>query len=230
MWFESTRGSQPIISAYENKMEGEKHSTLTQIQIDALREVSNIGAGSAVTALSQFLGKSVEMEPTAEVIFNTTEDFRSIFGGIPMISVASSQIPEKISGHLLIIFEQENTLAVAKLLLGGVAIEDTEITNELGVSAIKEVCGVMFGAYVAAMGNMTSMSLMITPPAFDSGASQKVFEALEVRESVAQEQITICFETSFRIRAESDVPGYMLFVPSPVSLNTLLKILGVMKI
>lgn len=211
-------------------MEGQKHSELTQIQIDALREVSNIGAGSAVTALSQFLSRPVKMVPTAEVLFNTTEDFRSIFAGIPMISVVSSQIPEKISGHLLIIFEQENTLSVAKLLLGGAAIEDTEITEELGVSAIKEVCGVMFGAYVAAMGNMTSMSLMITPPAFDSGSSQKVFEELGVHESITQERITICFETSFWIKAESDVPGYMLFVPSPVSLNTLLKILGVMKI
>lgn len=210
-------------------MDESKPAELTQIQIDALREVSNIGAGSAVTALSQFLGKPVEMEPAAEVIFDSIEDFREIFGNIPMISVVSSQIPEKISGHLLIIFEQENTVSVAKLLLGDMA-DDTIVTDELGVSAIKEVCGVMFGAYVAAMGNMTSMSLMITPPAFESGSSQKVFDELDIPKSIAKEHITICFETSFWIRAGGDIPGYMLFVPSPVSLNTLLKILGVMKI
>lgn len=205
----------------------EGQGSLTQIQVDALREVSNIGAGSAITALAQFIGKPVEMEPTAEVIFHSMEDFRSIFGGMPMISAVSSEIPDKISGHLLIIFEQEDAISLAKFLLGEDYSHDTAITSELGISAIREIGGVMFSAYLAAMGNMVSMSLMITPPSFESGSAAMVFKDLEVSQSIKEERITICFESSFWIEAAARIPGYILFVPSPVSLDVLLKILSV---
>ena len=208
-------------------METENHNDLTQLQVDALREISNIGAGSAITALSQFIGKPVKMEPTAEIIFNSIEDFRSIFGGIPMASVVSSGIPDKLAGHLLIIFEQEDTVSLARFLLGEQYSQEVTIMNELGISAIREVGGVMFSAYLAAMGNMVSMSLMITPPTFGSGSTSTVFDNLEVSQSIREERITICFESSFWIEAGTRIPGYILFVPSPVSLDTLLKTLGV---
>lgn len=207
-------------------MEYEEKTILTQTQIDALREVSNIGAGSAITALSQFINKPVEMEPTAEVIFNSTEDFRLIFNGLPLVSVVSSEIPDKISGHLLIIFEEENTLSVAKLLLGNEA-STMVMTNELAISAIKEIGNVMFSSYLAAMGSMTSMSIMISPPSFDSGSTHKVFDSLEVSQSIKEEQITVCFESSFWIKGSTNIPGYIIFVPSPISLKSLLTTLGV---
>jgi len=216
-----------IFILWRYTMADEKQSGLTQIQVDALREISNIGAGSAVTALAQFIRKPVELEPTAEVIFNSTADFRMLFAGMPLVSVVSSKIPDKIAGHLLVIFEQEDTVSLAKLLLGEQASSEFIITDELGISAIKEVSGVMFSAYSAAMGNMASMSLMITPPSFDTGATTMVFDELSVNQSIKEEEITICFESSFSINAAIRIPGYMLFVPTPVSLNVLLKSLGV---
>ena len=37
------------------------HGNLSNIQLDALKEVSNIGAGNAATALSMMLGKKIDM-------------------------------------------------------------------------------------------------------------------------------------------------------------------------
>lgn len=198
---------------------------LTQSQIDALREISNIGAGSAVTALAQFIGKPIKMEPTAEVILNKMQDLRLLLGGLPLVSVVSVDMPDKISGHLLIIFEQENSLAIAKLLLGDDS-GTVDISNELAVSAIKEIGNIMFSAYSVAMGSMASLSIMITPPSFGSGSSNTVFDELPVSKAIQEEQAAICFESSFWIEAPEYIPGYIIFVPSPISLRLLLESIG----
>ena len=54
-------------------------SSITTVQLDVLKEISNIGAGNAATSLSQILGQKVDMHvPNASVVdFN---DLLGIFG------------------------------------------------------------------------------------------------------------------------------------------------------
>ncbi|MBY6828980.1 chemotaxis protein CheC, partial [Clostridium botulinum] len=37
------------------------YNSMTPLQLDALKEVSNIGTGNAATALSQLLGRKIDM-------------------------------------------------------------------------------------------------------------------------------------------------------------------------
>lgn len=205
-------------------MPEEKTKSLTQVQVDALREVSNIGAGSATTALSQFINKTVRMNPTAEIIFTNPEDLQLVIG-MPKIAVIASDIPEKICGHLIIIFEEECVSSLVSFLLGGSTTTPVTSSEEIKTSALQEIGGVMFGAYLTAMGHMTSVSLMITPPSYDSGQANKLLDQA-LNRSRAEDEITICFETSFTIEADKDIPGYLIFIPSHISLNVLLKLIG----
>ncbi|MBU1999225.1 MAG: chemotaxis protein CheC [Candidatus Omnitrophota bacterium] len=202
---------------------------LSKIQIDALRELSHISVGSAATALSEFIDKPVRMNPTAEIIFNSAEELQMVIGGVPRITVVASDIPEKISGHLVIIFEDEISQAIVNTLLGATLKAGFEMNVDMRISALKEIGQVMFGSYLTAMGHMTSVSLMITPPSYDSGKSSKMLD-LTVSRSRKDDIPTICFETFFWVESVPDkIEGYILFIPSPISLKVVLSILGVEK-
>ena len=46
-----------------------EYSDLNNLQLDALKEVSNIGAGNAATSLSMLLGKKIDMSvPAVNVV------------------------------------------------------------------------------------------------------------------------------------------------------------------
>ena len=81
------------------------YSSISSIQLDVLKEISNIGAGNAATSLSQILGQKVDMcVPNASVVdFN---DLLGIFGneeevvlGVMILyngDVSGSMIPRNV--------------------------------------------------------------------------------------------------------------------------------------
>ena len=106
----------------------------TTMQLDALRELANIGSGTAGTSLSQMLGRSVDISvPNALVL--------------PMAdAVDAVGSPE------------EDATGVAIPLLG------VEAGTEVGLSALSEIGNILGASYVGAISAMTGLDLDLTPP------------------------------------------------------------------
>lgn len=87
------------------------YSSLTPLQLDALSEVSNIGAGNAATALSQLLNMKVDMTvPEVNVI-----SFNEIFTTIGSEEVAVGVMVRVLGdtpGNILFVFEQDTAFDV----------------------------------------------------------------------------------------------------------------------
>lgn len=193
---------------------------LTDIQLDALKEVTHIGAANAVNSLSQFINKTVEMSPPDIVRFNSEQIPQLTSKEIPVSTVISLEILSNISSKIIIVFDGKSALFLASLLMGKEFFSGAGLC-EIDISAIKEVATVMAGSYLKSLGEMVNTTFKMNPPSFEYSGSKNILDLVN-RYCPDKEEAPICFRSNLLIKAgEVRLCGFMLLVPSASSLQNL---------
>ncbi len=196
---------------------------LTPSQLDALKEVGNIGAGHGATALSQLLGKKIFITvPRANVI--PLSGIPSLVGD-PQTLVAglTLSILGDATGKILLLFPRDSALHLADMLLKQ-PVGTSKILTEMGHSALKEAGNILTGAYLSALNEFLGMLLLISVPSlvFDMAG------ALLATVTQGMEDVTkvICIETQF-IDTTEVIGGYFILVPDAISLRAIFQAIKV---
>jgi chemotaxis protein CheC len=129
----------------------------TALQLDALRELANIGSGTAGTALSQMLGRPVDISVPNALALPLAEAVDAV--GTAEEEVTGVVIPLKgdMDAIVVLIFP----LADAATLCGLLGVE---AGTDVGLSALSEIGNILGASYVGSLGAMTGMELEPTPP------------------------------------------------------------------
>src|SRR5579862_1473356 len=138
--------------------------TLKAIQLDALREVANIGAGHAATALSQMIGETIMISvPTINV--SRLEDVPPQVSAPdePVAAVLMHMLGD-LTGRTLLVFPRRTALRLAGLLLRRPTDPDAYAFTEMEQSAIKEAGNILSSAYMNALSDFMGMMLLPSPP------------------------------------------------------------------
>jgi chemotaxis protein CheC len=136
--------------------------SLKAIQLDALREVANIGAGHAATALSQMIGETIMISvPTINV--SRLEDVPPQVGepDQPVAAVLMHMMGD-LTGRTLLVFPRRTAMRLAGLLLRRSL--PTDDFSEMQQSAIKEAGNILSSAYMNALSDFMGMLLLPSPP------------------------------------------------------------------
>jgi chemotaxis protein CheC len=129
----------------------------TDTQLDALRELANIGSGKASGALSSMLGRSVDISvPSASVLpmaeaVGTIGDPEAEYTGVVLGVVG------EMPASVLLLFTPKD----AELMCGLLGVESG---TEIGVSALMEIGNIVGTSYINALAEMTGMDLEPAPP------------------------------------------------------------------
>jgi chemotaxis protein CheC len=129
----------------------------TELQLDALRELANIGSGTASTALSGMLGRSVDISvPNAQALpFAEAVDAAGP-GGQDMTGIVLGIVGE-MTGTVLLLVPPADADAMCRML--GVEPDD-----EFALSALGEIGNIVGTSYINALASMTGMHIEPTPP------------------------------------------------------------------
>jgi chemotaxis protein CheC len=196
---------------------------LTPAQIDALKEVGNIGAGHGATALSQLLGKRINITVPNATIVPLAEI--PLLMGDPNTLVAglTLSILGDATGKIILLFPRDSALHLADMLLKQ-PVGTSKILNEMGHSAIKEAGNILTGAYLSALNEFLGMLLLISVPTlvFDMAGALLSTITQGMEEGVK----VICIETKF-IDAQEVIGGYFILVPDAVSLRAIFQAIKV---
>src|SRR5215218_7731083 len=130
----------------------------TTFQLDALRELANIGSGTASTALSGMLGKSVDISVPNAFVLPMAEAVGSIGDPESESTGVVLGIVGEMPGSVLLLFTPKD----AELMCGLLGVE---AGTEIGVSALMEIGNIVGTSYINALAEMTGMELEPTPPA-----------------------------------------------------------------
>jgi chemotaxis protein CheC len=197
---------------------------LTEFEIDALREIANIGAGHAVTSLATLTGEKFGMSvPTFGV--KAFDEFDDILGDPEALAVAV-YVPVKgdICGHGAFLFPYQN----ACRLIDSVMSRPTGETSELGemeCSALLELGNIIVSTFLNAMSAMTDLRLPSGLPALAVDMTGAILSSIAAASpDLGDHGLTVM--TRF---AETDHPveGVFVFIPEPSSLSTLFRVLGI---
>lgn len=201
---------------------------LNDTHFDILREIGNIGAGNAVTALSKMLLKKIDMRiPQVKLLdFN---EISSFIGGPEniIIGILVSTTGD-VNGIMMFLVTRESARALTNILFG--KTDSKELTfDEMELSALKEIGNILSSSYLGSLSTLTNKSIMPSVPylSIDMAGAILSVPAIEFGK-VADHVLFIesIFETENNDERE-EVSGYFVLVPDPPSFQTILSSLGV---
>lgn len=194
--------------------------SFSPIQLDALREVSNIGAGNAATSLSMMLNSKVDMSvPAVNMVgFETLYDLeidKEVYGIIV-------RVIGDIPGNILIIFERSTAHEIIAKLTGQ---PDDELT-EFGRSVLCEMGNIISAGYMNSMAEFTGLKITPSVPAVAHDMLSAMLSTVFV-ESGQHDEYILDIETIFKKDSENDLGVHFYYIPVPGSLEKILKTIGV---
>ncbi len=199
--------------------------TLVQLsdgQLDALKEISNIGMGHAATALSQLIGQTVHLRVPRITIAEIAEMPDLVGGPEEVVVGITMQIFGDARGTILLIFPRES---VQQLLVRLVGQKPKGLMfDELSASALKELGNILASAYLSALGGLLHMTLFPSIPLLAYDMAGAVVDNVLIE--LSQEgDLALMVETEFHGQSPSDevIRGHFMILPDPRTLDVLLE-------
>jgi chemotaxis protein CheC len=199
-------------------------TSLKSIQLDALRETANLGAGHAATALSQMTGSTIMINVPAINVLRL-ESIPSQFGAEeePVAAVMMHMLGD-MSGRTLLVFPKPTVMRLAELMLQR-PLGTSQALGELETSAIKEAGNILSGAYMNALADFLGMMLLPSPPTLVIDMSAAVLSSAYAQFAPDPDHI-LCVESEFRLTERAlSLRGFFLLLPDPASLQVMLRAL-----
>lgn len=197
---------------------------VNSIQMDALKEIGNIGAGNAATSLSMMINKEVEIDvPNVKLI-----ELSEIYGYLknPEEIVASTIVGIKgdAPGKMLMNFDSDSTKHLIELLTGQ-SPQDLTALNEMERSVISEIGNIICSTYVIALSNFTSLFLETEVPIIVVDMFAAIISETSIMASKDYDDV-LMVETILKVHNGRKLNGFLTMFPEPGSLDVIFKKLG----
>lgn len=198
--------------------------SLKTIQLDALRETANIGAGHAATALSQMTGSTIMIKVPAIGIAGLHELPTQFEPEKEPVAAVFMHMLGDLTGKTLLVFPKPTVLRLAELMLRR-PVGSSVAFSELETSAIKEAGNILSGAYMNALSDFLGMLLLPSPPTLVIDMSQAVLASAFGDPAMDSDSI-LCVESEFVLTdLDQSLRGFFLLLPDPASLQVMLQAL-----
>lgn len=196
---------------------------IDNMQYDVLREIGNIGAGNATTALSQMINSKIDMKvPKVDLL--EFKELSEIVGGAENLVVGILFTLEgQIDGMMMFMMDMPAARHLVNLLMFSTENQSFEF-NEMELSALNEIGNIIAGAYLSSLSTLTNMLITSSVPymAIDMSGAILSVPAIEFGK-IGDKALLI--ETEFGDDIKS-VNGYFILIPTIDSYGAILSSLG----
>ena len=196
--------------------------SLKALQLDALREVANIGAGHAATALSQMTGGTI-MISVPQINIARLEDVPPQISGPeePVAAVLMNMLGD-LTGRTLLVFPKPTAMRLSELMLRRPQGSSKDL-GELEQSAIKEAGNILSGAYMNALSDFMGLMLLPSPPSLAIDMSTAVLTTAYLQFGSDRDYV-FCVESEFYMQdLQEKLRGFFLLLPDFASLQAILR-------
>jgi chemotaxis protein CheC len=193
-------------------------------QLDVLREVGNIGAGNAATALSKLMNNPVEMKvPRASVL--QFDEITEILGGAERVVAAIfMRVSGETPGNMFFMIDTEQAKQMVRHI-AGIDLAGGEDFSPMERSALAEIGNILIGSYLSALADFTKLHLTPSVPSLAVDMAGAILSfGLTPFGPLGDHALLI--DTSFFVGTRQ-LEGYFFFLPDPESFGKLFQALGV---
>ncbi len=200
-------------------------AALSELQLDALREISGIGASHAATALSELVSRTIRLSvPTIEVISVT--QIANVFGGPEQIvGAVFAPLSGEIEGGVLCMVTPE-AIGNIMQLLGAEPASSEGFADPDEVGPLVEAIGTLIDSYLRAVSEMTGLAAGTSGASYAYDMAGALFDAVAAETGMLADH-AVLVRTAF-IDEDRTVDAAFFFVPDPDSLAAILDRLGLL--
>ena len=193
-----------------------------------LRAIFERGAEDASAALAKWLGRPATLR-TSDVAEVDLAEIAGLLGPPDaLVAACSMELQGRITGQLLLVFEDRSGLALADLLLRQPAGTARE-WGELEQSAATETANIVGCAYLNSLAALlpgdpdSAATILPSPPSFRHEFAGSLLEFALMEQAITLDRLLL-IRTSFEAET-STLDWSLLLVPSPESLDWLARAL-----
>ena len=195
---------------------------------DVLREIGNIGAGNAATALATMLGTKVDMTvPKVELV--DFSDMGETLGGEEQIMAGIYlQISGDITGSIMFLLEEKSAHELVAHLMGtgDASFDEGQPFTEMEQSALSEIGNIIVGSYLNSLSMLTNLKIIESVPSLAVDMAEALLSVPAIEFGMVGDKMLL-IQTSFS--EDTALNGYFVLVPDLPSYSKLLQALGVMQ-
>jgi len=199
-------------------------SKLNSFHLDVLKEIGNIGAGNAATALAKLLDKRVEMKVPQVRIMKFSEVSDVLGGAETPVAGILLRIHGDISGSMMYILDEPSARLLVNILMGKPLETDLDL-DEMSCSVLTEIGNILAGSYLSALSNLTNLRILPDVPALAMDMAGAILSVPAIEFGKTSDAV-LYIENVFTDGHDS-VIGDLFLVPDDMSYGKLLSALGV---
>jgi len=198
--------------------------TLSEPQLDALREFGNIGSAHAATSLSLMIGQEIDMcVPDLEVVpLPAVSTFVEPDGPAVGLYFKLLDGNARPDGHVYLVFPEDSALKMADLLFAREIGATRQITGEER-SALMEVGNCLISAFGDAAAELLGITMLPSPPTYRFGMARRMIDGVAKTVGSPTDR-AIVFKTALSDTSRL-VKGYFVLLPEPETLDSILELL-----
>ena len=195
---------------------------VTESYYDVLKEIGNIGAGNAMTALAQMLQSKVDMRVPQVKLLDFSEVGEIMGGEEQIMAGVLLGVEGDITGSMMFMVEESSARHLIQKITMGMLPEGAEF-EEMGLSAMKEMGNIITGAYLNALSTLTNLKIFPTPPALTVDMAGAILSVPAIQFGIYGDKILL-IQSQFYDEVELD--GYFILIPDMESYSKILTALG----
>lgn len=198
-------------------------NAINSMQYDVLKEIGNIGAGNATTALSQLINTKVDMDvPKVELLeFKYLPD---IVGGAETLVVGILLTLEgEINGMMMFMLEKKSAHRLVNILMGK-SLDDFNDFTEMDLSALNEIGNIIAGAYLSSLSSLTNLLITASVPYMSIDMAGAILSVPAIEFGKVGDK-ALLIQSQFGEEDEI-VSGYFILIPTVESYSKIMSSLG----
>jgi len=192
-------------------------NSLSELQMDALTEIFNIGAGRAASSLSEIVGDEVQLSVPRVQLYQSSEINADV---LSLNSSRLGAVKQSFSGPFnadaMLLFTEDRALEIVHDMMGSqVGIEDVA---EFEQEAMCELGNIILNACLSSMADVLDLTLDSSLPVYSVGETDAILRQIV---SEANQPVMLVLHIDLAI-VKRHSQGYLVFLLSSSSLQKLL--------
>lgn len=201
----------------------QNYDELSDMHIDALREIGNIGSGNAASSLAMLLSDQIDISVPVVRILDYEQVMEQLGGPEQMIVGLLLCLDGDVNGMIMFLLHQNFANTLLESLVGEADVGGT--VDEISYSALQEVANIMAASYVNAIADLTGFTINISVPSMCVDMLGAILSVPAIHYANISDKM-IFIEDKFHGK-DLNAPNHILLIPDVESLDKIMTSLGI---
>lgn len=196
---------------------------VNSMYMDVLKEIGNIGAGNATTAIAKMVGARIDMSVPSVKLLEVSELGTAVGKEDDTIIGIFLEVQNDIEGSMMFLLDIESGHYLVNTLMCR-DMSYNEPFDEMDLSALKEVGNIIAASYLTALSTLTKMSIVPSVPYIAVDMAAAILSVPAIQFGMMGDK-ALMIQTA--INADVAINGYFILMPEPESYDKILTSLGI---